>query len=53
MLPKLNQAMATDNMHRKFAHVWTCRSWEMHANRQTDRQTNTLNTWLCSPIRVE
>jgi len=32
--------MTSSNKHRKFDEIRMSNSWDMHANRQTDRQTD-------------
>jgi len=53
--------MDTDNTYKKFGEIWTRNFWDVQADRQTPRkrdsqtekQTNTLMTILCPPIRGE
>jgi len=41
--------MAADNTYRKFREVWTCHFGDMRADRQTNRQTDTLIAILRTP----
>ena len=48
MPPEENRATAAGNTRIKFGDVWTSDSRGMLADRQTDRQTDTLDAILCS-----
>jgi len=45
-------AMATGNLYRKFGEIWTHDFQDMRAERQTNKQTDTVITVLC-PSRVQ
>jgi len=44
--------MATGNLYRKFGEIWTHDFQDMRAERQTNKQTDTVITVLC-PSRVQ